>query len=307
MPPLSGDGQAGLKPGAASVFVLRLGSGSPGPVILEIGTGTVRPSSQADIKDHFMTDPTLQLSVEFPRSGETRTYTVGLPDGYAADRMDGYAPDCLAGNTAGFVDESISTPRDRRSGEQVLAFSLDVLAPFEFSGLAYDPLSSMAASVARLAAAEAGNDGDASDQPTGRRGSPVGCPGSPAEGPANPNDCLMALWVALESDLYRFARDRGLIAAVDVAGKEQPGEYRRFARLNDLYRDIVQVLVPYGQAPRRWTAWLRGQDYRPVLPVRLARRMERLLAGQAGQPGKALDSLARVLVKHGAIVMQSLR
>jgi hypothetical protein len=176
------------------------------------------------------------------------------------------------------MDGSKPASSARRKGEQLLAFSLDLLAPFEFSGLAYDPLGSIAASVARLA----------------------------AEDPGQSNDCLMALWAALESDLYRFAKDSGFTAAVDVAARDQPVEYRRFAQLNNLYRDLVELLVPYGQAPRRWTAWLRGQEYHPVLPASLALRMERLLAGRAGQPGIALDSLTRLLAGYGAVVMQPL-
>ncbi len=116
----------------------------------------------------------------------------------------------------------------------------------------------------------------------------------------------MALWAALESDLYRFAKDRSFITALDAAETEQPGEYRRFALLNNLYRDMVKLLVPYGQAPRRWTAWLRGQDYRPVLPASLALGMEKFLAGRSGQPEKTLDSLTRLLAGYGAVVMEPL-
>jgi hypothetical protein len=290
MPSLPGNGKAGLRPTGTPVFVLRLGSGIPGPHILEIGFGTSSVSTQSDMKDHLTSDRTLQLTVAFPGSGETRKYSVGLLDEYTADPGDRKA----------------SSRRDRSAGQQILAFSLDVLAPFQFSGLAYDPLDSIAASVARLGPAEAGNEGDTADQPPGRRGSPAGCPGSPADAPGQPNDCLMALWAALESDLYRFAKDRSFITALDAAETEQPGEYRRFALLNNLYRDMVKLLVPYGQAPRRWTAWLRGQDYRPVLPASLALGMEKFLAGRSGQPEKTLDSLTRLLAGYGAVVMEPL-
>jgi hypothetical protein len=209
--------------------------------------------------DHFTTDPTLQLWVEYPRSRETGTYTVGLADG------------CTPGR------------KDRSTGEQLLAFSVDVLAPFEFSGIPYDPLASMAASVARLA-------------PETR---PTGSPGGPG-------DCIMALWAAFEADLYRFAKDPGFTAAVDGAAKEQPGEYRRFARLNDLYRDMVELLVPHGLAPRRWTAWLRGDEYHPLLPLGLALRIEGFLAGRFVQPEEGMDSMTRLLARYGALLMMPL-
>lgn len=114
----------------------------------------------------------------------------------------------------------------------------------------------------------------------------------------------MALWAAVEADLYRFAKDPGFTAAVDTAAMEQPGEYRRFARLNDLYRDIVTLLVPYGLAPRRWTAWLKGLEYRPLLSGSLALRIEEFQAGRAGQPERAMDTLTTLLVEYGAFVMR---
>lgn len=113
----------------------------------------------------------------------------------------------------------------------------------------------------------------------------------------------MALWAAMETDLYRFAKDPGPTAAVDGAAREQPGEYRRFARLNELYRDLVKMLLPYGLAPRRWTAWLRGQDYRPVLPWNLAQSLEGALVRHARQPQAILSALSGVLLRHGALVM----
>jgi hypothetical protein len=114
----------------------------------------------------------------------------------------------------------------------------------------------------------------------------------------------MALWAAVETDLYRFAKDPGFTAAVDGAATERPEEYRRFARLNDLYRDIVELLVPYGIPPRRWTAWLRGHEYRPLLPARLALRTEEFLAGRSVQPEEGMNSLARLLARHGALLLK---
>lgn len=161
--------------------------------------------------------------------------------------------------------------------ERLRVFCLDVLAPYDLGGLVYDPLGSLATSLSRL---------------TGQLA---------MRGP--PNDGLMALWATIEADLYRFAKDPGLTAAVDMAATEQVGEYHRFAQLNELYRDMVKLLVPYGIAPGRWTAWLRGQEYRPVLPNSLALRIEKCLQGRASHPEVAMESLTRLLVRHGASIM----
>ena len=212
---------------------------------LEIGFATLPPASQASIQPRVEADPVLELPVLFPQTGETGTYKVSLPGGTAAERLR--------------------------------AFSLDVLAPYDFGGFVYDPLGSIANSLSRLP------------------GQQAGC--------SQPNDGLMALWAAIEADLYRFAKDPGLTAAVDMAATEQAGEYHRFAQLNELYRDMVKLLVPYGLAPRRWTAWLRGQEYRPVLPQSLALRIEKFLQGRASHPEVAMESLTRLLVRHGASIM----
>lgn len=187
----------------------------------------------------------MELPILFPQTGETGTYKVSLPGGIAAVRLR--------------------------------AFSLDVLAPYDFGGFVYDPLGSIATSLSRLSGQQS------------RSG--------------QPNDGLIALWATIEADLYRFAKDPGLTAAVDMAAMEQAGEYHRFARLNDLYRDMVKLLLPYGLAPRRWTAWLRGQDYRPVLPKGLALRIEKFLQGRASHPEVAMETLSRLLMRHGASIM----
>jgi hypothetical protein len=279
----SGDIPAGLHVSGTSVLVLRLEPGTPETGRLEIGIGTIASSSQASMQVRSRSGPSLQLTVVFPQSGGNQVYEVGPIDG------------CSAGS------------KEAPAAGPLRAFSLDVLAPFEFSGIAYDPPGSIAASVARLAAADTVKPGDVSGRPTGRRGAPVGRPGTPAGRSGwsgRPNDTLMALWAAVETDLYRFAKDPGFTAAVDLAATGQPEEYRRFARLNDLYRDMVKLLVPHGLAPRRWTAWLMGQEYRPVLPVSLALRMEVFLSGGARQPRDTLEALTRLLVRHGALVMQ---
>jgi predicted Abi (CAAX) family protease len=172
-------------------------------------------------------------------------------------------------------------------------FSLGVLAPFDFSGIVYDPLGSLADSVARLAA---GGTGSADATP----GRPDGFPAGASGRSSRPDDALMALWAAVEADLYRFAKDPGFTAAVDAAAREQPEEYRRFARLNELYRDLVKLLIPYGLAPRRWNAWLRGQEYRSILPGSLALYLEDFLCGCTSRP---LAALSGILVRHGACIM----
>ncbi|MFH2114893.1 MAG: hypothetical protein ABIJ86_10345 [Spirochaetota bacterium] len=279
MPLLPGDSPARLQASGVSVLVLRLESDK-----LEIGFGTVPPSCRANMKARFMSDPSLRLAVEFPRSGETQTYTVGLLDGYTGEPLQDLERSALVG------------PSFREAQGLLRAFSLDVLAPFEFGGIAYDPVGSMAASVTRLAAEEPG-------WPGGGLGRPDDEPGGPDERSGRSGDGLLAMWAAIEADLYRFAKDTGFTAAVDAAATGQPEDYRRFARLNDLYRDIVKLLVPYGLAPRRWTAWLRGQEFRPVLPVSLALRIEGFLGGRTRQPGEALDAMTRLLVRYGGLVM----
>ena len=170
----------------------------------------------------------------------------------------------------------------RPSASVVRAFNLDVFKPYNFGGISYDPLGSIAESLARLPA------GGPEDCDAGSTGSDCG------------PDGLMAFWTAMEADLYRFAKDPGFTAALDRAETEEPVEYRRFARLNNLYRDLVKLLLPYGIAPRRWSAWLRGQEYRPILPVGLAARLETLLAGRAGRPEAAMEGLTTLLLSHGA-------
>jgi hypothetical protein len=246
MQPLSGDSLAVLHSASAPVLVLRL--------------------------DPSVSGLSIQLEVVFPQRGKSGICIFSTLDGYTEVALK------LPGRPAPGGSSSLDLHGLPR------AFILEVLAPFEFSGLGYDPLGSMAASLARLA--NPANGTGESDAWSGRS-----------------NDGLMALWAALEADLYRFAKDPCFTSVLDVAKKEQPGEYRRFARLNDLYRDILKLLVPYGFAPRRWTAWLRGQEYRAVLPGILAMGLEGFLTRGTRRPQEILECLPGLLVRHGALVM----
>ncbi len=68
----------------------------------------------------------------------------------------------------------------------------------------------------------------------------------------------MAVWAAMESDLFRFAYDGGFTADLELV--RESADWRRFARLNDLYRSIIKAIVPFGIVPRSWGAWLRDPD-----------------------------------------------
>jgi len=98
----------------------------------------------------------------------------------------------------------------------------------------------------------------------------------------------LALWSAMEGDLFRFAYDAGFTAELEKDKGTQ--EWRRFARLNDLYRSIIKAIVPSGINPANWTAWLRnsGQSIQP--PSRLAGLQVRLLT-------RHIDSIVPALVK----------
>jgi len=68
----------------------------------------------------------------------------------------------------------------------------------------------------------------------------------------------MAVWAAMESDLFRFAYDGGFTSDLELI--RQSDDWRRFARLNDLYRAVIKAIVPFGIVPRSWSAWLRDPD-----------------------------------------------
>ncbi|HPE90112.1 MAG TPA: hypothetical protein P5298_06965 [Spirochaetia bacterium] len=112
-----------------------------------------------------------------------------------------------------------------RVGAAIAAF-IPALEPFSFAGAGYDPFRSIASSLDRALIRPAG--------------------------------LSLALWAAIEGDLFRFAYDSGFTAALETA--RSTGEWARFAALNDLYRGLARALVPFGVAPPGWRAWLTGDE-----------------------------------------------
>jgi hypothetical protein len=111
------------------------------------------------------------------------------------------------------------------------------LSPYQFGLQRYDPFESLGDSLDRAAST----------------GSPL----------------AMALWAAMESDLFRFAYDGGFTSDLELV-RDGP-EWYRFARLNDLYRAIIRAIVPFGIVPPSWSSWLRN-------PARPAQRHSRIAA-----------------------------
>jgi len=124
------------------------------------------------------------------------------------------------------------------------------LSPYTFGFHSYDPFQSLSASLDRAAEQGAG--------------------------------LSLAVWAAMEADLFRFAFDQGFTTALELA--RGTDEWRRFAALNSLYRSCVMALAPFGVVPPYWNAWLRGDSpgRRPlgrpgaVLERLLTRRIEAL-------------------------------
>lgn len=85
----------------------------------------------------------------------------------------------------------------------------------------------------------------------------------------------LALWAALESDLFRFAYDTSFTASLE--GIKGSDEWLRFAGLNRRYRAIVRALVPYGVVPPSWNAWLRETGPEAAPTGRATRMLERML------------------------------
>lgn len=97
---------------------------------------------------------------------------------------------------------------------------------------------------------------------------------------------VMAVWAAMESDLFRFAYDGGFTADLELI--RGSADWRRFARLNDLYRSIIKAIVPFGIVPRAWGAWLRDPD------------------GLARRHGRTVDQGTRLLTRDIGALRQSL-
>lgn len=152
------------------------------------------------------------------------------------------------------LDGKVSARRDETipagdPGDLVAGIAFDAaLSPFIFGLHAYDPFESLAASLDRAVA-------------QGARLS-------------------TAVWAVMESDLFRFAFDHSFTAALDDA--QGTTEWRRFARLNDLYRSCIKAIAPFGIVPPSWNAWLRNEGETGIAPKRSGAGLERLLTRPVG-------------------------
>ncbi len=89
----------------------------------------------------------------------------------------------------------------------------------------------------------------------------------------------LALWAAMEADLFSFAFDRGFTDALD--SQRGSADWLRFARLNDLYRACIRAIAPIGIVPSGWSSWLRddkraGYPRGGFIEKALTRRVESL-------------------------------
>jgi len=149
-----------------------------------------------------------------------RLFGLGEPDrgsGALSVRLWTEAPDGSVSRR-----DSVAYP-DRLAGALTVCYDA-ALSPYRFGLHAYDPFESLGASLD--AAAERGGS------------------------------LSLAVWAAMEADLFRFAFDGGFTAALEPY--RDSAEWRRFAALNDLYRAAVRAVAPPGAVPPGWSAWLRG-------------------------------------------------
>ncbi len=144
-----------------------------------------------------------------------------------------------------------------------------VWSPYRIGGQAYDPFESMETSLDRAGAAEGYEV-----RGEGGRWTP---------------GLAAALWAAMEGDLYRFAFDMSFIR--DLEAQRDSGEWKRFARLNDMYRACIRAMVPYGTAPAFWTDWLRGAERNAGKGISFCGTLERVLT-------RPVDSLVRAIARH---------
>ncbi|MDX9898229.1 MAG: hypothetical protein RBT62_04870 [Spirochaetia bacterium] len=104
-----------------------------------------------------------------------------------------------------------------------------------------------------------------------------------------PSSLALALWAALEADLFRFAYDHGFTSALATAHGSD--EWRRFAGLNARYRAMIRALVPFGLVPPAWNAWLRDDEPAMKVPGRPARMLERMLTRPIVSVARALTAM----------------
>ena len=135
--------------------------------------------------------------------------------------------------------DSVVRP-DRPAGLVAVCYDA-ALSPYRFGLHEYDPFASLGASLD--AAAERGGS------------------------------LALAVWAAMEADLFRFAFDGEFTAALEPY--RDSAEWRRFAALNDLYRAAVRAVAPLGAVPPGWGAWLRGDA--AAAPGPFGRALGRLL------------------------------
>ena len=131
----------------------------------------------------------------------------------------------------------------------------EALSPYQFGLQHYDPFQSLAASLDR--AAEQGAS------------------------------LSLAVWAAMEADLFRFAFDIDFTRALDEA--RGTDDWLRFARLNALYRACVMAIAPPGIVPPAWNAWLRD-DGTARFPLHGAGKvLERTLTRRIGSIAGAIS------------------
>jgi len=144
-----------------------------------------------------------------------------------------------------------------------------VWSPYRIGGQDYDPFESMESSLDRAGAA----GGDV-DRAVGGRWKP---------------GLATALWAAMEGDLYRFAFDMSFVHELEEI--RDSIDWKRFARLNDMYRACIRAMVPYGIAPAHWTNWLRGAERNAGKGISSCSTLERVLT-------RPVDSLVRAIARH---------
>ncbi|MBU0928362.1 MAG: hypothetical protein KKA67_11465 [Spirochaetes bacterium] len=201
-----------------------------------------------------------------------------LDEGSGALRVEAYAED-PGGVVYSLADEEISTvslraiaegsgailgPRTFRGPRSVLGLRAIVafdpaLGPFRFGLHNYDPFRSLSASLGR---AEGGTA-----------------------------SLALALWAAMEGDLFRFAYDGDFTTALETA--RGSGEWGRFAELNDLYRAMIRAVAPFGTVPPSWSAWLRddpGSRGAGSTGSSLGRKIDKALGKAVTRPSSAVCS-----------------
>ena len=107
----------------------------------------------------------------------------------------------------------------------------------------------------------------------------------------------LALWAAMEADLFHFAFDRGFTDALD--SQSGSADWLRFARLNDLYRASIRAIAPFGIVPPGWSSWLRddertGSPRGGFIEKLLTRRVESLAGTLRHRAAAGLGKVAAI-------------